>query len=73
MTPNGHSRPGKGLPVSSWYNVPKWEKYTYHMTKKLSHGQHVSMPNGRKIYQMAITQTNIFHSKALQNIPILGF
>jgi hypothetical protein len=27
------------------------------------------MPNGRKIYQTAMTYSNIFHSKALQNVP----
>jgi hypothetical protein len=29
----------------------------------------VNIPNGCKIYQMAINFTNNFHSKALQNIP----
>jgi hypothetical protein len=30
------------------------------------------MPNGRKIDQMAIKYTYIFHCKALQNLPKLG-
>jgi hypothetical protein len=32
-----------------------------------------NIPNGSKIDQMAITYTNIFHCKALQNLPKLGF
>jgi hypothetical protein len=31
------------------------------------------IPNGRKIFQMIIKYHNIFHSKALQNLPKLGF
>jgi hypothetical protein len=31
------------------------------------------MPNGHKIFQMIIKYNNIFHSKALQNLPKLGF
>jgi hypothetical protein len=27
------------------------------------------IPNGHKIFQMAIKYTNIYHSKALQNLP----
>jgi hypothetical protein len=37
-----------GLPDCSWYNIPKREKYT-----KL----HQSIPNGHKIYQMAVKYT----------------
>jgi hypothetical protein len=33
----------------------------------------IKIPNGRKIFKMAIKYTNIFCSKALQNIPELGF
>jgi hypothetical protein len=29
------------------------------------------MPNGRKIFQMVIKYSNIFHSKAIQNLPKL--
>jgi hypothetical protein len=35
-----------------------------------------TLPNGHKIYQifqMNIKYTSIFHSKALQNLPKLGF
>jgi hypothetical protein len=31
------------------------------------------MPNGHKLHQTTVKYTNIFHSKALQNIPKLGF
>jgi hypothetical protein len=31
------------------------------------------IPNGRKIFLMAIKCTNIFLSNALQNLPKLGF
>jgi hypothetical protein len=29
--------------------------------------------NGHKIFQMVMKYTNIYHSKALQNVPKLGF
>jgi hypothetical protein len=32
-----------------------------------------NIPNGRKIFQMTLKYTNIFYSKALQNLPKLGF
>jgi hypothetical protein len=32
-----------------------------------------SIPNGLKTFQRTIKYTNIFHSKALQNLPKLGF
>jgi hypothetical protein len=32
-----------------------------------------NIPNGRKIDQMAIKYTNIFHRKSFQNLPKLGF
>jgi hypothetical protein len=32
-----------------------------------------SIPNVRKIFQMAIKYINIFQFKALQNLPKLGF
>jgi hypothetical protein len=31
------------------------------------------IPNEREIFQMVIKYTKIFHSKALQNLPKLGF
>jgi hypothetical protein len=33
----------------------------------------LKIPNGSKLFQMVIKYTNIFDSKALQNIPKLGF
>jgi hypothetical protein len=32
-----------------------------------------NVPNGRSIIQMAKEYTNLFHSKALQNLPKLEF
>jgi hypothetical protein len=32
-----------------------------------------TLPNGRKIFKMVIQYANIFHSKALQNIPKSDF
>jgi hypothetical protein len=32
-----------------------------------------NIPNYRKIFPMTIKYTSIFHSKALQNLPKLGF
>jgi hypothetical protein len=60
-----------GLPDLSWYNIPK---------------AGCNVPNDHKIYQMDITSTKcskvfqmaikyskIFSSKALKNLPKLGF
>jgi hypothetical protein len=47
-----------GLPDLSWHNIPKPRKI---------------YQNGRTVYQMTIQYTNIFHSKALQNLRKLGF
>jgi hypothetical protein len=52
-----------GLPDFSWYKIPKREKYIKWLQ---------NVPNGRKIDQMAIKYTNIFHCKTLQNLPKLG-
>jgi hypothetical protein len=32
-----------------------------------------NIPNGRKIVQITIKYTNIFHRQKLQNLPKLGF
>jgi hypothetical protein len=42
------------------------------MTNKYTKWPH-NIPNGRKIYQMAIKYTNIFYGKTLQNLTKLGF
>jgi hypothetical protein len=34
---------------------------------------YVSYVSGHNIFQMGIKYANIFHSKALQNLPKLGF
>jgi hypothetical protein len=53
-----------GLPDFSRHNVPKRGR-TYQNTTNL--------PNGHKIFQMGIKYISIFNSKALQNLPKLGF
>jgi hypothetical protein len=47
-----------GENIPNYYNITKWP---------------LNIPNGRKIFQMTIKYTNIFHSKALQDLPKLGF
>jgi hypothetical protein len=48
-----------GLPDFSWQNIPKWGE---------------NIPNEHKIcIPNNITYTNLFHSKALQNIADWGF
>jgi hypothetical protein len=59
-----------GLPDSSGHNKPK-QGYIYQIATKLPDGH--KTPNGNKIDQTAIKFTNIFHCKALQNLPKLGF
>jgi hypothetical protein len=58
------------LPDFSWSKIPKRGKYT-----KLPQNKQMAknISNGRKIYQMVIKDTDIFHSNALQNLPQLGF
>jgi hypothetical protein len=51
-----------GLPDFSWYNIPKREKYTKWLQ---------NIPNGYKIYQMAIKYTNIFNLALLNNGVLL--
>jgi hypothetical protein len=59
-----------GLPDFSWCNVPKREE-VYQMTTKYTK-QLAHLLNRLKIYQITTKCTNLFHSKALQNIPTLG-
>jgi hypothetical protein len=42
---------------------------TYHLISKWPK----NIPIGGNIFQMAIKRTNIFHSKALQNLSKLGY
>jgi hypothetical protein len=55
---------GSRLPDYSWDNIPNGENIPNNPPK---------LPNGHKLFQkrikMAVKYTNIFHSKALQNIP----
>jgi hypothetical protein len=62
INPNGHK--DQGCQIFSGYNVPK-TGLNYQMTTKL--------PNGRKIVQIAVTNTNVFHFEAFQNLPKLGY
>jgi hypothetical protein len=47
--------------LKNGHSIPKWGKIT------------TALSNGHKIFQMTIKYTNIFHSKALLNLPQLGF
>jgi hypothetical protein len=38
----------------------------------MPNGHKLGIPNGHKIFQMVITYNNIYHSKALQNLPKFG-
>jgi hypothetical protein len=54
---------------------------TYQIGKNVTHDHKLPIPEGHTLYQMAIKYskwslnryTNIFNSKALQNLPKLGF
>jgi hypothetical protein len=48
-------------PVKMYRMNTKWAKWPS------------DIPNGHKIYYMAIKYINIFQSKALQNLPEFGF
>jgi hypothetical protein len=60
-----------GLPDFSWSKIPKQGK-KYQITTKYTKWP-LDISNGRKIDQMVIKYTKIFHSKTLQNLPKLGF
>jgi hypothetical protein len=63
---------GPGLPDFSWHNTPKRDTYTK-IPQNIPNGNKMCCVNGRKIdHQMATKYTNIFHCKALQNLPKLG-
>jgi hypothetical protein len=52
------------------YIYQNWQIYT----KLPQHYQMIkNIPNSRKIFQMTIKYTNVFHFKAPQNLPKLGF
>jgi hypothetical protein len=40
---------------------------------KLSNGPNTDLPNDSSIFQMATDYINLLHSKAVQNLPKLGF
>jgi hypothetical protein len=60
-----------GLPDFSWYNMPKRKKI-YQITMKYTKWSQ-NIPNGRKIDQMSITYSNIFHCKTIQNFTQIWF
>jgi hypothetical protein len=71
-TPSESSSAEKpGLPDFPWCNIPNWGKIYQISIKYNKWPQNIT--HGRKIDQMAIKYTNIFHYKALENLTILGF
>jgi hypothetical protein len=54
------------------YVLPKQFKIMYQMNTKCSKWSY-NIPNACKIFQMALKYINIFQSRALQNLPKLGF
>jgi hypothetical protein len=62
---------GPELPDFSWYMIPKPEKM-YQMNTKCTKWSQNTL-NIHKIFQIAIQYINVFQSKALQNLPKLGF
>jgi hypothetical protein len=61
-----------GLPDFSWRNIPQWGEI-YQIAAKLPNGHKVYQITYSSILQMATEDTNLLHSKALQNLPGLGF
>jgi hypothetical protein len=60
-----------GLPDFSWYMIPKPEKCTK-LTQNVPNGHKISQMSV-KTFQMAIKYISISQSRALQNLPKLGF
>jgi hypothetical protein len=48
------------------------KKYT-RRPQNTPNSHNISIPNGCRIFQMAIKHNNTFHSKGLKNIPKMGF
>jgi hypothetical protein len=67
-----HSQPGldERFFLAGRRTVVAYRKI-YQMTTNYTKLPYI-MPNGLKIFQMIIKYNNIFHSKALQNLPKLG-
>jgi hypothetical protein len=59
-----------GLPDFSWCKIPKRGEIYQMNTIYTKRPKHIS--NGRKIDQIVIKYTKIFHSKTLQKLPKLG-
>jgi hypothetical protein len=65
------SKSSTGLPDFSWCMIPKPVKMYQINTKCNKWFKNV--PNANQIFPMAIKYINIFQSKALQNLPNMGF
>jgi hypothetical protein len=65
-----HSLPA-GLPDFSWYKIPKRGKI-YQITTNRTKCQW-NITKDRKMDQVSIKYTNIFHCKTLKNFPKFGF
>jgi hypothetical protein len=63
-------KPGRVFKVQTGSNPKHGENLC---TKWLLYQMSTTIPNGRKIFQIAINYANVFHSKALHNVPKLGF
>jgi hypothetical protein len=59
--------PDSGLPDSSWSKHTKMGK-VYQMDTNYTKRPYI-IPNDQKLYQTTVKYSNIFYSKALQNIP----
>jgi hypothetical protein len=64
---NSGFRSRAGLPDFSWSNIPKPEKYTK-WPQNMYYKWPLDRPNCRKIDQMAIKYTSIFHRKDYNKI-----
>jgi hypothetical protein len=62
----------QGCQICLGPNTPKREKHTKGL-QTIPNGLKLDESNGLKIFQINIKYDNIFHSKALQNVPKLGF
>jgi hypothetical protein len=65
----GRSVPG--LPGFSWYKIPKWGKI-YQISMNYTKCPW-NITEDRKMVQVSIKYSNIFHCKNLQNLPKFGF
>jgi hypothetical protein len=62
----------QGCQIYHGPNIPNWEIYNKR-PQTIPKGHELYYINGHTIFQMVIKYTNIYHSKALQNLHKLGF